>query len=49
MSDGFGRLKRWDLNHFNDDSHAEEVHFIFTRSPEFDGHVFSPLSSGTHG
>ena len=30
MSDGFGRLKRWDLNHFNDDSHAEEVHFIFT-------------------
>ena len=25
MSDGFGRLKRWDLNHFNDDSHAEEV------------------------
>ena len=28
MSDGFGRLKRWDLNHFYDDSHAEEVHFI---------------------
>ena len=31
MSDGFGRIKRWDLNHFNDDAHAEEVHFIFTR------------------
>ena len=29
MSDGFGRIKRWDLNHFNDDAHAEEVHFIF--------------------
>ena len=31
MSDGFGRIKRWDLNHFNDDAHAEEVDFIFTR------------------
>ena len=28
MSDGFGRIKRWDLNHFNDDAHAEEVHFL---------------------
>ena len=28
MSDGFGRIKRWDLNHFNDDAHAEEVHFF---------------------
>ena len=51
MSDGFGRLKRWDLNHFNDDSHAEEVHFIFSFlvawSPELSEHVCPMLSSVT--
>ena len=48
MSDGFGRIKRWDLNHFNDDAHAEQVHFIFTRlkSSELDGQIFPMLRLG---
>ena len=40
MSDGFGRIKRWDLNHFNDDAHAEEVHYILIQHQSWTDRCF---------